>query len=81
MVAISSQYCFGADKAVQIRQAVIFEKKGHNPNCDTKTAKSPYKSGYQILIMDGSFGFELSENLNIALLSKHTQHNVFVFKI
>ena len=27
MVAISSQYCFGADKAVQIRQAVIFEKR------------------------------------------------------
>ena len=34
MVAISSQYSFGADKAVQIRQAV-FLIKGHNPNFDT----------------------------------------------
>ena len=41
MVAISSQYSFGADKAVQISQAVFFIK-GHNPNFDTKTAKSPY---------------------------------------
>ena len=41
MVAITSQYTFGADKAVQITQAVFF-KKGHNPNFDTKTAKSPY---------------------------------------
>ena len=41
MVAISSQYSVGADKAVQISQAV-FLIKGHNPNFDTKTAKSPY---------------------------------------
>ena len=41
MIAISSQYPFGADKAVQISQAV-FLIKGHNPNFDTKTAKSPY---------------------------------------
>ena len=38
MVAISSQYSFGADKAVQISQAVFF-KKGHNLNLDTKAAK------------------------------------------
>ena len=42
MVAIASQYFFGADKAVQISQAVFFFIKGHNPNFDTKTAKSPY---------------------------------------
>ena len=41
MVAISSQYSFGADKAVQISQAV-FLITGHNANFDTKTAKSPY---------------------------------------
>ena len=41
MVAVSSQYSFGADKAVQISQAV-FLIKGHNPSFDTKTAKSPY---------------------------------------
>ena len=35
MVAISSQYSFGADKVVQISQAV-FLIKGHNPNFDTK---------------------------------------------
>ena len=43
MVVISSQYSFGADKAVQISQAVFFIK-GHNPNFHTKTAKSSHKS-------------------------------------
>ena len=42
MVAISSQYSFGADKAAQISQAVFFEKKRQNPNFNTLTAKSPY---------------------------------------
>ena len=41
MVAISSQYSFGADKAVQISQTVFFDK-GTQPELDTKTAKSPY---------------------------------------
>ena len=41
MVAISSQYSFGADKGVQISQAV-FLIKGHKPNFSTKAAKSPY---------------------------------------
>ena len=76
MVAISSQYSFGADEAVQISQAV-FLIKVHNPNFDTKIAKSHY-SGYQIFIMNGSFGFKLSENFNIALLSMHTQQ-IFLF--
>ena len=79
MVAISSQYSFGADKAVQISQAV-FLIKGHNPNIDTKTAKSPYKSGYQIFIMSGSFGFKHWENFNIALLFMNTQKIFFVLK-
>ena len=35
MVAISSQYSFGADKAVQISQAV-FLIKGHNRNSTQK---------------------------------------------
>ena len=39
MIAISSQYSFRADKAVQISQAVFFIK-GYNPNFDTKTAKN-----------------------------------------
>ena len=72
MVAISSFYSFGADKAVQISQAVFFIK-GHNRNLDTKTAKSPYESGYLIFIMNGSLGFKLSENFNMALLSMHMQ--------
>ena len=76
MVAISRQYSFGADEAVQISQAVFFIK-GHNPNFDTKTAKSPYLSGYQIFIMNGSFGFKLSANFNIALLSMQTQQIFF----
>ena len=52
--------------------------KGHNPNFDTKTAKSPYYSGYQIFILNGSFAFKLSENFNIALLSMHTQKIFFL---
>ena len=35
MVEISSKYSFGADKAVQISQAV-FLIKGHNPNFEKK---------------------------------------------
>ena len=73
MVAISSHYSFGADNAVQISR-LYFLIEGHNPNFDTKTAKSHYSSGYPIFIMSGSFGFKLSENFNIALLSLHTQH-------
>ena len=38
MVAISSQYSFGADKTVKISLAV-FLIKGHNPAFDTKTVK------------------------------------------
>ena len=79
MVAISSQYSFGADKRGQISQAV-FLIRGHNPNFDTKTAKSPYLYGYQIFIMNGSFGFKLSENLNIALLYMQTQQMFLVLK-
>ena len=79
MVAISSQYSFSADKAVQI-SLVYFLIKGHNLNFDTKTVKSPYFSGYQIFIMNGSFGLKLSENFNIALLSMHTQQIYFVLK-
>ena len=82
MFAISSQYSFGADKAVQISQAVFFFLiKGHNLNFETKAAKSPYYSGYQIFIMYGSFGFKLSENFNIALLSMHTQQIFFCLEV
>ena len=72
MVAILSQYCFGVEKAVQISQAVFLIKE-HNPNFNTKTSKPPYKSGYQLVIMNGFFGFKFSENFNIALLSMHTK--------
>ena len=40
--------------------------KGDNPNTLNKKAKSPYKSGHQILILPGRFGFKLSENFNNA---------------
>ena len=62
MAAIPGQYSFGADKVVQISQAVFFIK-GHNPNFDIKTEKSPYQSGYQVFFMNGSFGFKLSEKI------------------
>ena len=38
MVAISSQYAFGADKAVQISQAVLFYK-GTQPELPHKSCK------------------------------------------
>ena len=41
MVLISSKNSFGTDKAVQISQAVFFDK-GAQPEIDTKTAKSLY---------------------------------------
>ena len=41
MVAISSQYSFDADKAVQISQAVFFDK-GTIPELRHKHCKSPY---------------------------------------
>ena len=79
IVAMSSKYSFDADKAVQISQAE-FLLKGHNLNFDVKTAKSPYKSGHHIFFMKGFLMFKLSENFNIALLSMHTQHQLFVLK-
>ena len=39
MVAISSQYTFGADKAVQISQAVFFFYKGTQPKLRHKNCK------------------------------------------
>ena len=54
--------------------------KGHNPNFETKAAKSLYYSGYQI-IMNCSFGFKLSENFNIALLSMHMQQIFFYLEV
>ena len=41
MVAISSQYSFGADKAVQISQAVFFDK-GTQPKPRHENCKSSY---------------------------------------
>ena len=41
MVAIASQCSFGAYKAVQISEAVFFDK-GTQPDLWRKTAKSPY---------------------------------------
>ena len=38
MVAISSQYCFGADKGVQISQAVFFDR-GTQPELRRKNCK------------------------------------------
>ena len=67
MLEISRQYPFGAEKAVQISQAVFFK------NFDTKKAKSPSKIGYQIFFMNGSFGFKLLETFDIALRFMHTQ--------
>ena len=40
MVAISSQYSFGADKAVEISQAVIFDKETQ-PELRHKNCKTP----------------------------------------
>ena len=76
MVSISRQYSFGADKAVQVSQAV-FLIKGHNPNFDTETAKSPYFSGYQIFIMnEGTIYPYTKALLGKNCLSSHSSHFV-----
>ena len=55
--------------------------KGHNPNTLNKKAKSPYLSGYQILILPGCFGFKISEYSNNALHFNHTQLEKCVLKL
>ena len=55
--------------------------KGDNPNTLNKKAKSPYKSGHQILILPGRFGFKLSENFNNAQRFIHTQLGKCVLKL
>ena len=47
MASILGQYSFGADKVVQISQAVFFFHKGAQPKLrQKKNTKSPYQSGY-----------------------------------
>ena len=55
--------------------------KGHNPNFDTTKAKLPYQSDSQIFFMPGSLKFKLTEFLNIALYSVHTQPDLGVLKL
>ena len=77
MVAISSQYSFDADKAVQISQAV-FVDKGTQPELRHKNCKITLLIWISDLHYDRFFGFKLSENFNIAQLSMHTQQ-IFLY--
>ena len=82
MLAISRQYSYGADKAVQISQPVYFDK-GTQPELRHKNCKITLLIWiiiYQIFIMNGSFGFKLSEIFGIALLPILTQQIFFVLK-
>ena len=72
MVVIPSQFFFGADKAVQISQAVFFDKE-HNLELWHKNCKITLLIWMSDLHYDDSFGFKHSEIFNIALLSMHTQ--------
>ena len=83
MLAISRQYSYGADKAVQISQAVYFDK-GTQPELRHKNCKITLLIWiiiYQIFIMNGSFGFKLSEIFDIALLPILTQQIFFCLEI
>ena len=71
MVAISSQYSFGADKAVQMSQAV-FVDKGAQPELRHKNCKITLLIWISDLHYEWLLGFKLSEKFNIALLSMHT---------
>ena len=77
MIAISRQYPFVADKAVQVSW-VVFLIKGHNSNFAMKS-----KIAELIRISDrlyaSTFVFKHSENCNIALCSMHTQPPKSVF--
>ena len=72
MVSISRQCPFGADKAVQISQAVTFDK-GTQPELSRTKNKIAFL--IRIFFMSGSFRFKLSENCNIAVCSMHTQQD------
>ena len=72
MVAISSQYSFGADKAVQISQAVIFDK-GTQPELRQKT-------DIRVFIMNDYFGLKLSEKLTL-LYFLSTRNRFFCLEI
>ena len=79
MVTISSQYSFGADKAVQISQAVFFDK-GTQPKLRHKNCKITLFIWISDLHYEWLFWVQLSENFNIALLCMHTQRIFFVLK-
>ena len=80
MIAISSQYSFGADKAVQISQAVFFDKgtqtKLRHKNCKITLLIWICDLHYEWLFWIQTFG-----NFNIALLSMHTQHICLCFEV
>ena len=69
------------DKAVQISQAVFFDKRTQSELQRKKSEKPPYKSGYLIFFKPGSFGCKLTENCNIALRSMHMCLEVLTFKM
>ena len=70
IVAMSRQYPFGNDKAVQISRTACCHK---GTQLQYFKPKSPYYSGHQILILPGCFGFKLSEEFSNALRFNHTQ--------
>ena len=80
MVAISSQYLSGADKAVQIRQSVFVDKR-----TQSKPQHSKREIAFLIRISDllypCSFVLKLSGNSNVALHSIHTQPDLCVLKL
>ena len=77
MVAISSQYSFGADKAVQISQAVFFDK-GTQPKPRHENCKIILLIWISDLHYEWLFGFKLWGNFNIAVLSMHTRQIFFL---
>ena len=72
MVAITSQYSFDADKAVQISKAVFFDK-GTQPELQHKKCKITLLIWISDLHFEWLFWIQTFGNFNTALLSMHTQ--------
>ena len=73
MVAISSQYSFGADKAVQISQSVFFDK-GIQPELRHKKCKITLLIWISDLHYEWLFWIQtFGKKINIALLTMRTQ--------
>ena len=81
MVAISRQYSFGTDKAVQISRTACCDYHGTQPQYLKQKSKITLLTRISDLNIALLFWFQLSENLNNALHFNHTLLEKCVLKL